>query len=505
MSPARYLRLVLAVPLLAGTLAAQLEVASPFGDHMVLQRDQPIALWGKAKPGETVTLALGAATATAVADGTGKWSATLAPMPAGGPHQIAIRSGSDVVQLSDVLVGEVWLCSGQSNMEWSLKQLDETAASDGSLRLLKVPRLATGVEQESFQASWSVCDPTTAATFSAVAYHFGRELRARLDVPVGLVQSAWGGTPAESWTRRAAMAQHEVTQPIVERWDAAIAGWPEAQRAYEQALAAWEQAAKKPAEPGEKPAEKPRAPAGPHSPNCASSLWNGMIAPLVPLSIRGVIWYQGESNATRAFQYRTLFPAMIEDWRAAFGREFPFLFVQLANFVPAENARQAWAELREAQLLALRLPKTGMAVTIDIGDSADIHPKNKVDVGKRLAAAALGLTYGLKVEPSGPLFEAATFEGGRARVTFRHAGGGIVVKGEAPSGFMIAGADQKFWPATAQIDGAAVVVSSPEVAAPVAVRYGFECDPKCNVYNREGLPASPFRSDDWPLVTRDAR
>jgi sialate O-acetylesterase len=499
MSPARSIRrLALALPCLASTLAAQLEVAAPFGDHMVLQRELPIVVWGKAKPGEAVAFALGGATSQVVADASGTWSATLAPMPAGGPHELVIRSGSEVVSLRDVLVGEVWLCSGQSNMEWSLAQLKETAAGDPSLRLLKVPRCATGVAEAAFEAKWSACDAETAATFSAVAYHFGRELRARLDVPIGLVQSAWGGTPAESWTRRAAMAQHEVTRPIVERWDAAIARWPEAQKAYEQALAKWEQA-------GEQRGEKPRPPVGPQSPNCASSLWNGMIAPLVPLSFRGVLWYQGESNAMRAFQYRTLFPAMIQDWRAAFGREFPFLFVQLANFVPAENARQAWAELREAQLLALQLPKTGMAVTIDIGDSADIHPKNKLDVGKRLAAAALGMTYGQEVEPSGPLFLAATFEGGRARVTFRHAGGGLVVKGDAPSGFTIAGADRKFWPATAQIDGATILVSSPEVGEPVAVRYGFECDPRCNLYNREGLPASPFRSDDWPLVTQDAR
>jgi sialate O-acetylesterase len=487
---------------LAPALGAQLEVASPFGDHMVLQRELPITIWGKAKPGASVSLKLGAVTSQVVAEEGGRWSVTLAPMPAGGPHQIVIQTDGEERQLSDVMVGEVWLCSGQSNMEWSLAQLKEAAESDPLLRLLKVPHKATGVAVEVFDARWNACDPGSAATFSAVAYHFGRELRARLHVPIGLVQSTWGGTPAESWTRRAAMLRHEVTQPIVDRWDETVARWPEAKKAYEAALARWEK--EKEQEQG-KPADKPRPPAGPESPGCASSLWNGMIAPLVPLTFRGAIWYQGESNATRAFQYRTLFPAMIRDWRAAFGREFPFLFVQLANFVPAENARIGWAELREAQLLALQLPATGMAVTIDIGDSKDIHPKNKVDVGKRLAAAARGLVYGEKVEPSGPLFERATFEGGKARVTFRHAGGGLVQKGESLTGFSIAGEDQKFFPAVARIEGNEVVVTNPDVARPVAVRYGFECDPRCNLYNQDGLPASPFRSDDWPLVTKDAR
>jgi sialate O-acetylesterase len=332
---------------------------------------------------------------------------------------------------------------------------------------MTVPRILSHTPKENADTSWVECHPQTVGNFSAVAYFFGRALHQELDIPIGLINTSWGGTAAEAWTSRKTLETTPECLPILER-------------AY-----------------------------APEDANGPSVLYNGMIAPLLPYAIRGAIWYQGESNVGRASQYRTLFPAMIQDWRQSWGQgDFPFLFVQLANFwerqtVPSESD---WGELREAQLMTLALPNTGMAVAIDLGEAEDIHPKNKQDVGLRLALAALATVYGREIPHSGPIYERMEIEGSRIRLHFRHTNGGLMVKGsETLEGFAIAGESRRFVWAEARIDDDTVLVSSAQVTEPVAVRYGWHHNPLCNLYNRTGLPASPFRTDDWPGVTVNNR
>ncbi|UCF14994.1 MAG: hypothetical protein JSW59_16420, partial [Phycisphaerales bacterium] len=356
---------------------------------------------------------------------------------------------------------------------------------------------------------WSLCSPESVPGFSAVGYFFGRELHKELNVPIGLVHTSWGGTPAEAWTRREVLEAHDQFEPILARQADIIARYPQAYREYEQKLEEWNKAAEKAKADGEKPPRKPGAPRGPDHPHSPAGLYNGMISPLVPYGIQGAIWYQGESNAGRAYQYRRLFPAMIKNWRKDWRQgNFPFLFVQLANFraTKEEPDESNWAELREAQSMTLSLPNTGMATIIDIGDANDIHPRNKQDVGKRLALWALAETYKKNLVYSGPIYESMKVESGKIRLSFDHVGSGLVARGgEALTGFAIAGADRKFVWADARIDGNTVVVGSDDVDKPVAVRYAWADNPVCNLYNKENLPASPFRTDDWPGVTVDAK
>lgn len=350
-----------------------------------------------------------------------------------------------------------------------------------------------------------MCSPETVPGFSAVGYFFGRELHKELNVPIGLIHTSWGGTPAESWTRRGALESVPDCMPILERFDEAMAKYPEAKKKYDESMIAWKEDVKKAKAEGKNPPRRPGAPFGPGNPHSPAGLYNAMIAPLIPYSIGGAIWYQGESNAGRAYQYRKLFPAMITNWRKDWGQgDFPFLFVQLANFmaVDPEPVDSAWAELREAQLMTLALPNAGMAVIIDIGEARDIHPKNKQDVGKRLALWALGKSYGKKQVYSGPIYKSKRTEGNKITLEFEHVGGGLAAGGGEPlKGFAVAGADRKFVWADAKIDGNTVIISSDEVSEPAAVRYGWANNPVCNLYNKEGLPASPFRTDDWPGVT----
>jgi len=332
-----------------------------------------------------------------------------------------------------------------------------------------------------------------------------------LDVPIGLIESAWGGTPSESWTTKESLANHEISKPIIDRWDGLIGGYPAEIEKYKGSVDEWlKKTQEEEAEGGSITSSAPEVPRDPRvNAHRYSGLYNGMIHPLIPFGIRGAIWYQGESNAQRAFQYRTIFPMMIEDWRKEWGQgDFPFYFVQLANFreVHPEPRDSDWAELREAQTRALSLPNTGMAVIIDIGDAADIHPKNKQDVGKRLALHALAKIHGKQVVCSGPMFESMKIENGQAILSFDHADGGLETPGNAElKGFAIAGADKKFVWASAKIEGDKVVVANDEVKEPVAVRYGWDTNPVCNLFNAEGLPASPFRTDDWPGVTDNER
>ena len=654
--PALFSALVL---LFAVTVAACTPPSTPatdvtlpvlFTDHMVLQRDTPVAVWGWAAPNGSVTVSINGQRAETRAGADSTWRLALPPMPAGGPHTLTV-AGADTITLTDVLVGEVWVASGQSNMEWPVQASNDAeaeiqAAAYPNIRLFKVKRTVSYTPQQTVEAEgWHAVMPETIPAFSAVAYFFGRRLHQDLNVPVGLIETAWGGTPAEAWTSGPAlMALPDFAEQVANL--KAGAGEGEA-ATFEQQQTAWLQRLKDqdrgyeqdhprwadadfdasawpmmdvpqlwegaglpgydgvvwfrksfdlpPAWSGQdltlnlamiddvdttwvngvkvgstrqynthrayavpadvlKPgtntiavrvldtgggggiwgeaadmnlargstmqslagawAYQPGIAAGPDQPrpprrmqNQPTTLYNAMLAPLIPYTIQGAIWYQGESNAGRAYQYRTLFAAMIQDWRNQWNiGDFPFYFVQLANFMePQQNPveAQSWPELREAQTMALRLPNTAQAVIIDIGEADDIHPRNKQDVGQRLALAALNQTYGRDVVYSGPAFREMTQESGALRLHFDHIGGGLVARDGELKGFAIAGADSQFVWAEAQIDGEAVVVSSPDVPAPIAARYAWADNPVISLFNQEGLPASPFRTDDWPGVTQE--
>lgn len=500
---------VLAVAaIIAHPVQAELSVASVFGKSMVLQRDMAAPVWGKATPGGQVTVRIADQAHQVQTGADGKWRAHLDAMPAGGPYTMTIEADGDSITLDDVLVGEVWVCSGQSNMQWSvnvsMNAAEEVAsANHPRLRLYSVERKTAQEPQESCVGAWQICTPETVPGFSAVAYFFGRTLHHELDVPIGLIHTSWGGTPAESWTTRETI---EADYPaLVERWEHAIKVYPEAKAEYDRKMEERNKALEKARLEGTPEPPMIWPPQGPDSPGRPASLYNAMIHPLVPYAIRGAIWYQGESNADRAYQYRRLFPAMIKDWRQAWGQgDFPFYFVQLANYTARSEqpkATDAWAELREAQLMTLALPATGMAVIIDIGDANDIHPKNKQDVGVRLALIALAKSYGKEIAYSGPIYSGMEARGSEIVLRFDHADGGLVAKDGPLVGFAVAGDDQVWAWADARIEGDTVVVNTPNVPTPVAVRYAWQANPACNLYNGAGLPASPFRTDDWPGET----
>ena len=486
-----------------GCLAARANVALPalLADHMVIQRGLPVHVWGKAAEGESVSVTFRGNTRSTRADSIGLWSVYLPPVEAGGPYEFTIH-GDNRITLKDVMVGDVWVASGQSNMEFPLReavnaQAEIAGADQSGIRLFHVKNKVAHYPLDDVVAEpWTSCTPDTVKDFSAVAYFFGRHLRKKLDVPIGLIETSWGGTPAEAWTSLHALSADASLMPVFASWARMNDREAVHRLQRDKELGEYRRAVDRAKTEGKEP------PGFPWEPNMDSSwlpagLYNAMISPLTRFPIRGAIWYQGESNASseRASLYAHLFQTMIQDWRSAWAQgDFPFLFVQLANFKTARDAR--WPELREAQRQTLALANTGMAVTIDIGTTDDIHPKNKQDVGLRLALAARAITYGEKTEYSGPLFRQATPEGNSIRLWFDHQGGGLTAKGGSLTGFEIAGTDHKFVPAEAAIDGANVVVSSAAIAAPAYVRYGWADDPHCNLYNADGLPASPFQSGE---------
>jgi len=498
-----------------GTALANVKLPSIIGDNMVLQQGKQVTIWGWANPGEEVMASVSwhSMKWAVTADEGGKWSFKMNSPEAGGPYEMTI-SGKNEIKIKNILVGEVWVCSGQSNMQWAVRQSNnaeqEIAEADyPNIRLFTVERKVADQPQTDCTGSWTPCNPETVPGFSAAAYFFGRQLHKELNVPVGLIHTSWGGTPAEAWTRRGILKGDPDFAPILSRYDDAVAKYPQAKAEHEQKLEEWKKAVEKAKADGTKAPSRPREPFGPGHPHTPSGLYNAMIAPLIPYGIQGAIWYQGESNAGRAYQYRKLFPAMITNWREDWGQgDFPFLFVQLANFmaVKPEPGDSSWAELREAQSMTLSLPNTGMATIIDIGEADNIHPKNKQDVGRRLARWALAKTYGKETVCSGPIYKSMKVEGNRIVLSFDYVGGGLVARsGETLKGFAIAGEDRKFVWADARIDGDSVIVSSENVSKPVAARYAWADNPICNLYNKEGLPASPFRTDDWPGVTASSR
>ncbi|MGB6194260.1 MAG: sialate O-acetylesterase, partial [Terracidiphilus sp.] len=480
-------------------LAASAQVVLPkvLSSHMVVQRDLPVHVWGSAAAGEQVTVIFRGETRSTTADRLGFWSLYLAPGAAGGPFELKVQgseAASQPIVLDDVLVGDVWIASGQSNMEFPMSRAATAAkdlpnAANPRIRLLMVNKRASDYAQLDIDSSgWTVSSPETAKDFSAVAWYFARDISAREHVPVGVVDSTWGGTVAESWVRLTAIGEDASLAPLFisrgKMTDHEAIGQREAVDEKKQQDEARAQGKPLPQFPWHPPLNS-WAP---------GMLWNGMIAPLTPFAIRGVIWYQGESNSalSRAPLYNHIFRTLIEDWRNQWAiGSFPFLYVQISNYksTPAED----WALLRDQQLKTLEMANTAMAVTIDIGNPDDVHPTDKVDVADRLARAARALTYGEAVEYNGPLFRQATPEGPAIRAWFDHAKG-LNAKGGTPTGFEVAGADGKFAPATARIDGETIVAASPAVTEPVYIRYGWANSPLCNLFNAQDLPASPFSS-----------
>ncbi len=467
--------------------------------HMVLQREMPVHVWGWAAPGEKVSVSLHGATRDTAGDSLGSWSVYLPPEPAGGPYQLTV-AGSNRIVLEDVWVGDVWFASGQSNMEMPLKgfagaplkdSAEEIAhANQPQIRLLVIPDKSADFPLRDVNASWTVCDPETAANFSAAAYFFGRELAEREHVPIGLIDSTWGGTVAEAWMSLEGIASDAGLMPLF----ATRAQMMKSQADTAEILAGERRDDAEARKAGRAPQPHPWRP-DPAS-WAPAGLFNGMVAPVLPYTIKGVIWYQGESNSRLSFapMYARIFPALIDDWRAQWREgNFPFLFVQIANF--KSNATEAWAVIREAQRRALAVANTAMAVTIDIGNPDNVHPADKQTVGVRLALAARALAYGEHVEYSGPAYRQATPEGAGIRLWFDHAAGGLVARGGALRGFEVAGEDGRFVNAEARIDGKTVVVSSARVPGPKYVRYGWANAPEVNLFNSAGLPASPFTSE----------
>ncbi len=500
------------------SLGARAEVRLPnvFGDHMVLQRDKPIVIWGWALPGETVTIQLGDASAQARVNGHGEWKATLAPLDSRGALTLKI-SGSSTVEFKDIWMGEVWLCSGQSNMEMGVGmsrdgQAEIAAANHPRIRLLMVGNRWSGEPQTNLEGAWKVCSPKTLAEggwggFSAAAYYFGRKLEAELQTPVGLIDSTWGGTLIESWTPPEGFG---LVPSLKEEYEALRLRLPQTE-AHQQRLAVflaateqWLAEARTAAAARRAAPPMPVMPAEirpPHSLHSPTTLYHGMIHPLCPLAIRGVIWYQGESNLGQGAQYTDRMRALIEGWRRLWGGEdFPFYFVQIAPFNYGGNPERL-GDFWEAQARAQQLPNVGMVVINDIGDLQDIHPTNKQEVGRRLALWALAKTYGREgIVYSGPTFKAMSAEQNELRVAFDHVAGGLRSRDGKPlNWFEIIDADEGgFAPAQARIEGASVVLSAPGVRHPVAMRFAWNMLAEPNLENTAGLPTGAFRAGDLP-------
>ncbi|MDQ3624174.1 MAG: sialate O-acetylesterase [Verrucomicrobiota bacterium] len=502
------LALFLALALAHTTAPVRADVRLPahFSDHLVLQAEAGTPVWGWAEPGKEVAVAVAGQTQTARADARGKWMVRLPELKRGGPHTLTVK-GRNTLTVNDMLVGEVWLGSGQSNMAMTVNRArdfeqEQAAANFPQIRMFTVASAAAAIAQEECKGEWVVCSPETVTRFSATAYFFGREIHQALGTPVGLINSSVGGTPIESWISLEAQQAAPELQTALDAAPRAEASFDAeaAKLNYEKALARWKEAVRQARAENQPVPRKPRDPLEVRArKGSAGGLFNGKIAPLIPYAIRGALWYQGEANstATNARLYRIQLPLLVKDWRTRWGQDFPFAWVQLPNF---DGPGRDWPTVREAMLKTLALPRTGMAITIDIGDAKDIHPKNKQEVGRRLALWALGAVYGRKGATSGPLPRGHEIRESEVVLSFAHTDGGLAVSpGESGEvqGFVVAGEDKQWKPARARIDGEKVVVSSTDVKKPVAVRYGWENNPVCNLRNGAGLPASPFRTDDW--------
>ncbi|CAL1520185.1 sialate O-acetylesterase [Chitinophaga sp. MM2321] len=454
-----------------------------FGDNMVLQRDKPIQIWGWADAGEKITVSFHQQKKKATANKQGRWLIKLEIEKAGGPYTLQVE-GKNKVMFNNVLVGEVWFCSGQSNMALPVHLITNAVAEADSadypqIRHFYVPNKISATPEEDIEAgAWTVCNPSTVSNFTAVGYLFAKELSRKLNVPVGIINSSWGATVSETWTSREALAADDAFKELM----AATPPLDSSQGDRYQAFST--------------------------NPSCYPSLlFNAMVHPFLNYGIKGILWYQGESNAGRAYQYRKAFPLLIRDWRNHWKEILPFYFVQISSFNAGNGDSQhgsTWAELREAQTMALSIPNTGMAVTIDIGSATEIHPQNKQDVARRLAATALHELYNIPQVHSGPAYKAMKTKAGQAIITFNDIGSGLMVKDRYGyiKGFEIAGADRKFHYAKAYLAGDSVIIYNEQVSEPFSVRYGWADDAgACSLYNIEGFPAGPFRVDNWPEIT----
>ncbi len=496
------------------------KLASPFTDHAVLQREQALPVWGTADPGEAIEVSLAGKQAKTTADAKGEWSVKLPPLPAGGPFELTV-AGKQTIQLKDILIGEVWLCSGQSNMDFTVAKTEKrsyagTHDAEKEIAEAKFPQIRmfttewcrSAEPMKTALGEWKVCSPEAVGDFSAVAYFFGRKLHQDLKVPVGLVTSAYGASTAEAWISREALTADPLFKGLLDtfakkRGDFAVK--PNALADYDAAMAKWKVAAEAAKAAGKKPSRAPAHPDPVQDQHNPTVMFNGMIAPVLPYAVKGVIWYQGESNTGDAKLYRSLQQALVKDWRTRWQQEhFAFHAVLLAGYNAAkpEPADSRLASFREAQCSLLELPETGIASAVDIGEEKDVHPRNKQDIGLRLALSALGLTYGQRIQydrplpSSGPVYQDATVEGSSMRLRFRHVDGGLMSKGGPLRGFAIAGADGKFVWADAKIEGDSVVVSHASVPQPKVVRYAWGDYPDtANFYNAANLPALPFRTD----------
>ncbi len=505
------LNIVLLCFLIFGTFTSAqtgLSLHSLFSDNMVLQRDLKIPVWGTAETGKKVDVRIGSNLNSAIADANGKWKLFLDEMSAGENYEMIVSSGQDTLKLKNVSIGEVWLCSGQSNMEYQLSKSENgeaeiNNANDSRIRLFTVARKSSPVPLENCEGVWKVSSPENVKNFSAVAYYFAKNLLREINVPVGLINSSWGGTAIETWISKETLESNPEFKAVFERWNKIVEEYPAVLNDFnlnkEKLLLQWKKDSSKSVSLGFAPPRKPGLPTAPGGRNTPYGLYNGMIYPLAPYGMRGVIWYQGESNVERPGEYKKLFPALINNWRDLWGiGQFPFYFVQLPNFArEPEPSGSGWPELREAQLNTLSVPNTGMAVTIDVGDPMDLHPKNKSDVGYRLALIALANIYGRKdLVFSGPIYKSHRIDENKLILEFYY-GEGLTAKSDSKlKGFQIASEDQEFIDAEAVIENDKVVVWSDKITNPSALRYAWGDNPEGNLYNKGGLPASPFRTDN---------
>lgn len=487
------------------TLRAEVSLPTIFGNHMVLQRQQTNPVWGTADPGESVVLEIHGQHHTTTANADGDWRVMLNPLPTGGPYEMIIEA-SNTVTLRDILSGEVWLCSGQSNMVRAVNStyhadVEMLSANYPEIRIISVPNVAAQTPQKNFDGQWEACTPETVANFSAIGYVFGRRLHNTLGVPIGLIDNAWGGSNAEAWVPLETLAADSKYDDLLAEWEHTVATYTDEKHAEAlKKFREWQTAGR--------PGRVQRAPRDPRiGQKRPANLYHGVLSPVLGYGIRGTIWYQGEGNASQAYQYRDLFPLMINTWRERWGQgDFPFYWVQLADY-RAEQPQPGdsdWAELREAQTMTLSLPHTGEAVIIDTGEARDIHPRDKHTVANRLVRHPLAKVYGYDIASESPRYQSMQAADGAITITLDHVSedGLFAFDVAEVRGFAIAGKDQKFVWASAEIIGRnQIKVSSPDVPEPVAVRYGWADNPVLNLRDLNGLPVTPFRTDDWPGVT----
>lgn len=501
------------------SVSAAVRLPALFSEHMVLQRDTPIPIWGEAAPGERIEVALGDRKATAEADAQGRWRVQLAALPAGGPLKLTVKA-ANAVELDDILIGDVWLCAGQSNMVAAMKYYGNAADMETVdlplVRFCKIGENGSYTPKQDARATWNAVKGRNVEGFSSIGFYFARQVQPETGVPIGLVQSAIGGTAIQVWMSRECLASDAEFKADLEKWQEELKKHPDYDARFEQYRKEWtaayatfqreskahQDAVKQAKEQGQPVPKAPVQPRGPFTKGAWSTGYAAMIAPLTQLPIKGVLWYQGESNAGRAASYRRLLPMMIAQWRADWHQpDLPFFIVQLPRYhaVAEKPGPSGWATIREAQALTARtLKNCWVSINLDLGEAENIHPKGKDEVARRLALLALAKVYGRDLPCMGPLYRSMKIDGNGARVSFDFADAGLTAKGDGPlTGFEIAGADRRFVRAEARIDGKDVIVRSPDVPQPVAVRYAWADNPVCNLFNRDGFPASTFRTDDW--------